>query len=178
MSPTLNLKTATLLIGLGLFGASAAHADGKLRLMRNNADGGAGTTVIKKRSGELGTAARARTWQSDGQGNAGTVGGSAIAGPNGGRAARLGGTTVNADGSASHQSGVRAVGPEGSTLQSQGSATRDADGNVTQSRSTAATNANTGNSVQSASSYDSVNGRTRTTTCYDASGAVMACPSR
>jgi len=95
-------------------------------------------------------------------------------GPNGGIGARAGTTTVNADGSASHRSGLQASGSRGS-IQSSGSATRDASGNVTQSRSTSATNAVTGNSVQSSSSYNSATGLTRSATCYNASGAVIAC---
>ena len=50
------------------------------------------------------------------------------------------------------------------TLQSTGAATRSADGSVTQGRTTTATSATTGNSVQTSS--------------FDASGAPMACPAR
>lgn len=92
----------------------------------------------------------------------------------GGTAARAGTNTRNADGSATHQSGLSASGSRGS-VQSSGSASRDAAGNVTQSRSTSATSAATGNSVQSSSSYTKDTGLTRSATCYNASGAVIAC---
>ncbi|MEZ5642411.1 MAG: hypothetical protein R3E70_10220 [Burkholderiaceae bacterium] len=46
---------------------------------------------------------------------------------------------------------------------------------MNQARSTTATSASTGNSVQSSTSYNSDTGRTRSTTCYNASGAVIAC---
>ena len=40
------------------------------------------------------------------------------------------------------------------------------------------TSAASGNSVQSTTSYNKDSGRTRTTTCYDAAGATIACPAR
>ncbi|MFZ3116716.1 MAG: hypothetical protein WA159_00200, partial [Variovorax sp.] len=89
-------------------------------------------------------------------------------------ASRAGTNTRNADGSATHRSSLSANGSQGS-VQSSGSASRDASGTVTQSRSTTATNAATGNSVQSSSSYSKDTGLTRSATCYNAGGAVIAC---
>jgi hypothetical protein len=86
-------------------------------------------------------------------------------------------TTRNADGSLQHQSGIDAQTAKGS-VQSSGSASRDANGQVTQNRTTHATSATTGNSVQSTSSYNSATGRTRTTNCYNSTGASIACPTR
>ena len=72
---------------------------------------------------------------------------------------------------------MRAESAKGS-VASAGSATRSADGAVTQNRTTTATSAASGNSVQSTTSYNKDSGRTRTTTCYDAAGATIACPAR
>lgn len=95
--------------------------------------------------------------------------------PQGGRAARASTTTVNPDGSATHKGGFAAEGANGGTAVSQGSATRNADGTVSGSRSTQAT-APSGATYQGTSSYDPATGVTRTTTCTNASGAVVACP--
>ncbi len=98
-------------------------------------------------------------------------------GPNGGSGVRAGTTSVDADGSATHRSGFEAQGAKGS-VQSQGSATRDARGDVTQSRTTTATSSSTGDSATSTASYNKDTGRTRTTSCFNASGASIACPAR
>ncbi|MNF17924.1 hypothetical protein D3C80_2217150 [compost metagenome] len=47
-----------------------------------------------------------------------------------------------------------------------------------QARSTTATSAITGNSVQTQSSYSKDSGLSRSATCYDASGGAIACPTR
>ena len=102
---------------------------------------------------------------------------SAAVGAQGGMAVRQGSTTRNADGSASHSGAVSAQNAQGS-LQSSGGVTRNADGTVTQARTSTATSAATGNSVQAQSSYSKDTGLSRSATCYDASGAAMACPPR
>ena len=122
-------------------------------------------------------AASRRVVRTDGQGDASVVSAGAVRGPNGASAARAGTTTRNADGSATHRSGFEAQGAKGS-VESVGSATRAADGSVTQSRTTSATNAATGNSATTTGSYSPETGRTRTTTCYNAAGASVACPGK
>src|SRR3989344_2859249 len=77
----------------------------------------------------------------------------------------------------SHGATVPAQKPQGS-LHSGGGASRNADGSVEQARSTTATSAATGNSVQTQSSYSKGSGLSRSATCYDASGTAMACPTR
>jgi hypothetical protein len=113
----------------------------------------------------------------DGQGNGAAASGGTVRGPNGGRAVRGSGTTVNADGTVNHQGGVAVQGQNGSA-QSRGGFTRNADGTVQGGRSTTATNSNTGNSYQGQTTYDSQTGVQHSGTCYDAAGNVIACPSR
>jgi len=98
----------------------------------------------------------------------------AVRGPYGGYAARAGATSFQPDGSASHHGRMSAVGARGA-VTSSGSATRDAAGHVTQSRSTTATSALTGNTLQRSTSYSSDGGLTRSATCYSAAGAVIPC---
>lgn len=86
-------------------------------------------------------------------------------------------TSVNPDGSASRQRAFSATGTRGS-VNTIGSATRDASGNVARSRNSTAINATTGNSAQASTTYTrDANGvnATRNVTCYDASGATIAC---
>ena len=85
--------------------------------------------------------------------------------------------TQGADGSVLHQSGVKASGSRGS-VNSTGGYTRNADGTLSQNRNTGITNAATGNSYQGSTSYDASNGLSRSATCYNAAGDVIACPSR
>jgi hypothetical protein len=122
-------------------------------------------------------AATRRVVKTDGDGNATVATGAAVRSSSGASAARAGRTTRSADGTLQHDSSMRAVGAKGS-VTSSGSATRSADGAITQNRTTAATSATSGNSVRSTSSYNEDSGRTRTTTCYDAAGATIACPAR
>ena len=120
---------------------------------------------------------RGRSVTTDGAGNTTQRSAAAVATPEGGLAVRRASNTRAADGSATHQGSVSAQGAQGS-LTSSGSAARAADGSVTQSRSTTATHAATGHSVQANSSYSQDAGPSRTVTCYDASGSAMACPAR
>lgn len=96
-------------------------------------------------------------------------------GPEGGLAGRASTTTFNADGSAARQGGFAAQGPDGGSAISQGSATRNADGTYSGSRSTDLV-ASDGSTYQGDVTYDSATGVTRTTTCTDPTGAVVACP--
>ena len=173
--PLLATASATAALALALLGAAAPAEAGARRVVRPNAAGGTTAATLANRHGSNGG-----QWQSargiatDSQGNAVLGGASRFTGPNGGTGQRAGRTQLNADGSASHASGFTASNARGN-VQSSGSATRDAEGNVNQARSTTATSASTGNSVQSSTSYNSDTGRTRSTTCYNASGAVIAC---
>jgi hypothetical protein len=76
-----------------------------------------------------------------------------------------------------HKGGFAAQGQNGSA-QSQGGFTRNTDGTVSGGRNSTATNANTGNTANGSTTYDSTNGVKHTTTCTDANGAAIACPSR
>ena len=99
--------------------------------------------------------ASARSVTTDGQGHGSVRSGAVVVGPNGATAVRQGQSARNADGSVSHSSAMAAQG-----------------------RTTTATSATTGNSVQTSSSYNADIGRTRSASCFDASGAPMACPAR
>ena len=159
---------------------SAAH-DANARTRRGvdpNADGSttARTGVARAAPGGGGVL-RGRSVTTDGQGHGSVRSGAAVAGPNGATAVRQVQSARNADGTARHSSAIAAQGDRG-TLQSTGAATRIADGSVTQGRATTATSASTGNSVQASSSYNKDTGLTRNASCFDASGAAMACPAR
>jgi hypothetical protein len=111
------------------------------------------------------------------QNAAGGITGDKFRGANGATGGRAGKTTWNADGSATHNSGFRASGAKGN-VQSSGSATRSADATVNQSRTTTATSSATGNTMTTNESYSKDTGVTRTSTCTDAGGNTIACPSR
>lgn len=175
MTHTLSISTLGAALLVAGFATTTDAEAASRRVVRPNLAGGTTATAAVVRQGPYGGGiVRGRAVATDGQGNATTVRGGTARGPNGGTASRTGTNTRNADGSATHQSSLSASGSQGS-VQSSGSASRDASGNVTQSRSTSATNAATGNSVQSSSSYNQDTGLTRSATCYNASGAVIAC---
>ena len=92
-------------------------------------------------------------------------------------AVRVGKTKVAADGSMQHASGLSAQSAKGS-VQSTGSSSRDAAGNVTQARGSTATSAATGNSVKTSTAHSQDTGLTHSASCYNASGASIACPTR
>ena len=172
-------------LGLSAVLALAAPTEAQARTRRSvehNADGSTGsqTGVAHTgvaRSGPNGAMLRGRTATTDGQGNGSVTRRGATVGAQGGVAARQGSTTRSVDGSASHSGTVSAQNAQGS-LHSSGGASRNADGSVEQARSTTATSAATGNSVQTQSSYSKDSGLSRSATCYDASGTAMACPTR
>ncbi|MDY0012918.1 MAG: hypothetical protein RBS40_08520 [Rhodocyclaceae bacterium] len=171
LTPTL---AATLLLG-GL--SFNAQADGGRRFIRDNPAGGVSAGAARHRSGENGRMAARRVVRTDGEGNGVATSGRAWETTAGGSGARGGVTARSADGSIQHNSGIASSGPKGS-LNSQGSLNRDADGNVTQSRTTSATNAATGNSYQGNTSYSQETGLSHSGTCFDASGATIPCPRR
>jgi len=169
---------ATLGLSAGLALAAPAEAQARARhRVEHHADGSTASHTGVARSGPNGTVLRGRTATTDGQGNASVTRRGAAVGTQGGVAVRQGSTTRNADGSASHSGSLSAQNAQGS-LQSSGGATRNADGTVMQARTSTATSAVTGNSVQTQSSYSQDSGLSRSATCYDASGAAMACPTR
>ena len=171
------LLAALTVAVLLLLAASDASARSR-HTVEHNADGSttARTGVVRAAPGGGGVL-RGRSVTTDGQGHGSVRSGAAVAGPQGAMAVRQGESARNADGTASHSSAMAAHGDRG-TLQSTGAATRSADGSVTQGRTTTATSAATGNSVQISSSYNADTGRTRSASCFDASGAPMACPAR
>ena len=172
--------SALAALGLSAMLTLAAPAEAQARTrhsVEHNADGSTVSKTGVARSGPNGAVLRGRTATTDGQGNASVTSRGVAAGAHGGVATRQGSTTRSADGSASHSGAVSAQGAQGS-LQSSGGATRNADGTVAQARSTTATSAATGNSVQAQSSYSKDTGLSRSATCYDASGTAMACPTR
>lgn len=172
--------SALAAVALGAVLALAAPAEAQARTrhsVEHNADGSTTAHTGVARRGPNGGVLRGRTATTDGQGNTSVTSRGAVVGAQCGMAVRQGSTTRDADGSASHSGSLSAQNARGS-LQSSGGATRNADGTVTQARTSTATSAATGNSVQTQSSYSQGSGLSRSATCYDASGAVMACPSR
>ena len=117
----------------------------RLRYARPNAQGGVTAGTVSGYSGARGSMVRGRS------------------------------VTTNGAGGATAVSGMAVHGAQGSSVQSSGSATRNADGTVSRSRTTNATNAVTGKTVNSSTSYSNSTGLTHSATCYDASGAVTAC---
>jgi len=164
-------------LGLSLLLAFGAPAEaGRLRAAHDNPEGGHTRVFGAAHAGEAASAARGRRVVTDGEGNVESTRGAVFKGAEGRSFKRGAHNTRSADGSATHESGMSATGAKGS-IDSQGSATRDASGAVTQQRSTTATSAATGNSVETSTSYNKDTGRTRTTTCFDATGATIACPA-
>jgi hypothetical protein len=89
---------------------------------------------------------------------------------NGARGYRQGSTTVGADGSVSRSGSAAASGANGS-VQSAGGFTRSANGTWSGSRSTSATNANTGNSYSGSTTIDPTTGKpVHTGTCTNSAG--------
>lgn len=159
------------------FAATDADAAGQ-RVVRANAGGGAtANTAITRQGPQGGTRVRNRATSTDGQGNASTAGSNTTTGPRGATAVRSGQASRSADGSAQRAGSFAASGAKG-TVNSSGSSSRSADGTVTAERSSNLTGAATGNSVQTNATYNPTTGVTRNTSCYDAAGASMSCPSR
>jgi hypothetical protein len=173
------LSATALACALLAAGFAAPDAEAASRhVLRAHAAGGATATKAVTRQGpQGGTRVRNRSTTTDGQGNASTAGSVSTTGPKGATAARTGQASRSADGSAQRSGSFAASGAKGS-VESSGSSSKTADGSVNASRNTSATSAATGNSVQSTASYNQATGVTRNTTCYDASGAGMSCPSR
>jgi len=174
------MRTALSLVALTLttlaLTAPAAHAE-RLRFAHRNAEGGTTRGFEAAHAGEAASGARGHLLRTDGNGNATVTSGAAMKTENGGVFKRAGRTTRSADGSLQHDSGFNASNSKGS-VQSQGSATRDAQGDVTQSRTTTATSASTGDTLKSTTSYNKDTGLEHSVNCFDASGNAIACPAR
>lgn len=162
---------AAALIAASTISVVEASAQGRVRGARVNEAGGvtAGTAY------NTGNRAGARGVITDGEGN-GAAGGASCAAGAAGRACRAGATTVTADGTVQHQSGAQAEGANGGVASTQGGFTRNADGTYSGARTTSATGA-AGNSYNAQTTYDSTTGVTRSVTCTDPTGAVIACPN-
>jgi hypothetical protein len=164
----------TSMLAMGAFAIDAA--DAQVRRGGVRGDNGAAAGQVHDREGPNGgRVVGGRGIVTDGQGNAAAtsancVSGQSVAG------CRAGATTRSADGSMSHQSGLQASGANGGTLDSSGGFTRSADGTIDQGRTTTASGQSGTVTVDGA--YTSDAGRSRTVTCTDASGAVIACPTR
>lgn len=163
----------TSLLAMGAFAIDAA--DAQVRRGGVRGDNGAAAGQVHDREGPNGgRVVGGRGIVTDGQGNAATRSANCARGQTA-QGCRAGATTRSADGSMSHQSGLHASGANGA-LDSSGGFTRSADGTIDQGRSTTATGQNGAVTVDGA--YTSDAGRSRTVTCTDASGAVIACPTR
>lgn len=106
-----------------------------------------------------------------------TANGQAFKAANGAVGAHAGSTTINPDGSATHLGGLNAKGQKGSVMN-QNSAYKNSDGTYGGSSNTAITSNKTGNSYNGTATYDSTTGLTKSATCTNASGAIIACPTR
>lgn len=158
-------------------GTHSALAAGARVVQHDNPAGGQTVGGSRHAAGPNGGGAAQRGFvRSDAEGNVQKGNVRMFRTPNDGQALRFGNTVRGSDGSVQHQSGVRASGDKGS-LQTSGGYQRDAEGNLTQNRDTTMTNAQTGNSYQGNTQYNKDSGVTHTATCFDASGAEIACPT-
>ncbi|MFA5988769.1 MAG: hypothetical protein WC803_04090 [Sphingomonas sp.] len=156
------------LVGSAITIGDIAQARGVVHGGRN---GNGGTAV----AGPRGAAASGHTTtkNADGSTTVNSTGG--FAGTNGSRGYRQSSTTVGTDGSVSRTGSANASGVNGSA-QTSGGFSRAADGTWSGSRSTSATNANTGNSYSGSTSIDPATGKpVHTGTCTNASGVSAPC---
>ncbi len=151
--------------------AEQADAQGRARGARVNEAGGVSAGQVHNN----GRRAGARGVVTDGNGNA-AAGGVSCAQGEAGRACRAGVTTVTEEGAVNHHSGAAVQGANGAGAVTQGGFTRSEDGVVTGQRDTTIADAE-GNARNATTTYDSANGITRTVTCTNANGAVVACPN-
>lgn len=126
-------------------------------------------------AGARGVAGRAHGTYYGADGSVTHASGGAFRGVNGSNGYRASATTVNPDGSISRQGQLSASGARGS-VNSAGGFTRSADGSWSGSRSTTATNNQTGVSYAGSTSIDPTTGKpVHSGSCADASGAAVAC---
>jgi hypothetical protein len=152
---------------------AAGTADARSGVIKARGTNGA-VTAAKGPNG--GAAVRARGMSQNSDGSVSRASGRAYRTPNGGTSARASRTTANPDGSATRNSSYAASGARGN-VNSDSSVARDAYGNWSGGRTTAATNAATGNSYHGSTMVDPATGKpVHSGSCSDASGAVIACP--
>lgn len=126
-------------------------------------------------AGPRGVAGRAHTTVQNADGSTTFNRAGGFAGVNGARGYRQSSTTVGADGSVSRSGSAAASGANGS-VQSAGGFTRSANGTWSGSRSTSATNANTGTSYSGSTTIDPTTGKAvHTGICTNAGGQQIAC---
>lgn len=167
---------AISLMAFGSLAVEAAEAQRVDRGARANRAGGITAHQAHDREGPNGGTLRGgRKVVTDGNGNA-AAGAVNCAKGDAGRACRAGVTTRTAEGELAHKSGIKVEGANGRELTSAGGFTKDAEGNIDQARTTEASGEK--GTVTVDKSYATGEGRSRTVTCADASGAVVACPTR
>ena len=131
--------------------------------------------VVAGKTGPNGTVVRGRGRVQNADGSVTQRSGGAFQGTNGSSGKRASSTTVSPDGSVSRSGEAYVSGTNGSA-SSAGAFQRDADGNWSGSRSTTATNNNTGNSYSGSTAINPATGKpVHSGTCTDASGAVIPC---
>lgn len=174
------MKTFALVgavLALSAASIDVAEARGGGRFLRENAAGGVTAGAWHNRVGPNGGAAvGGRGIVTDGAGN-GVLGSAGCAEGAAGAGCRAGKTTFDAEGNVTHRSGAAFEGANGGTATTEGGFTRNADGTYAGGRETNATGP-AGNSYAASTSWSSESGRSRTVTCTDSSGAVVACPTR
>ncbi|WP_061290263.1 hypothetical protein [Azotobacter vinelandii] len=158
--------------------ASADARAGERRVVRANGQGGGSATLIESHEGRHGSLQRGRALVADGQGNASAVRGVSLRGSDGGSLERHASRSRSDDGGRRGERSLSATGSQGSSLQSDGGLSYSAESGLSRNRSTTVTDATTGNSRQSGTSYSRDGGLSRSVACQDASGAGIACPSR
>ena len=166
---------ATSLLALILSNSAfAVGGGGRLRHL-NSAGGVTGVAGHAFKTPNGGAFANGHRVVTDGAGNVSGVSGGAGTTANGGEYKRAGQFSRSADGSINRQGGVEASGQQGS-VNSAGNITKTADGTVNGTRNTSTTNAQTGITKDSSTTYTTADGITHTATCTDATGASVACP--
>ena len=167
---------AASILALSTFVIDDAAAQGRVRVTRQNGEGGVTHVTGANRVGPNGgQSVGARGVVTDGEGNGAAASGRCARGVQG-EACRAGNTTRTADGAVTHESGGAFQGANGASGSTQGGFTRNADGTYSGGRTTSATGAN--GAYDAETTYDSENGVNRTVTCTDPTGAVVACPTR
>jgi len=146
------------------------------RSFHKNRAGGVTSSHVSGFRGPNRGAVRGRTVSGDGQGNmvAGSAG--AFNGYGSRSGIRASETIRTNDGNVRHNGGL-AVSGEMGAVQSSGAFVKNSDGTVSGARNTAVVSQN-GGSYQGKTNYSSQTGITHSGTCTDASGNVVACPSR
>lgn len=160
------------LVAIGSFTISAAEA--QVRRGGVHGERGIAAGQVHDRQGPNGSrVVGGRGIVADGKGNAAAGSVNCARTPNA-QGCRAGTTTRTSDGSVNHRSGFAVEGDTRSAT-SQGGFTKSADGTIDQARTTTASGQNGSVTVDGAYSADT--GRTRTVTCTNSSGAVVACPN-